>query len=126
MRVPASEQQSQFTSGSSLGLFVLRHQTGSIGTVANCTAFKNNTGKRGPRATRPPELNVPKRTEHPVMGVRSQRNHITTNIAEAIVAVAKKPTRACVDVRKGDKFLIENSGLVKKYLKKKVRFAERY
>ncbi|KAJ7322285.1 hypothetical protein JRQ81_018572 [Phrynocephalus forsythii] len=75
--------------------------------------------KRDPRATKSPELSVPKRTHHPVMGVQSQKNYVTTNIAEAIVAVAKKPTRACVDGRKGDKFLVENSGLVKKYLKKK-------
>ncbi|XP_020655808.3 enkurin [Pogona vitticeps] len=75
--------------------------------------------KKGQSAKKPPELNVPKRTDRPVMGIWSQKDFIATNIAEAIVGVPKKPTHACVDVRKGDKFLVENSGLVKKYLKKK-------
>nr|XP_056713765.1 enkurin-like [Euleptes europaea] len=66
-----------------------------------------------------PALNVPRRTERPIMGIRSKKNFITANAAEAIMQVAKKPLRACVDVRKGDKFLIDDSGLVKKYLIKK-------
>ncbi|XP_062979846.1 enkurin-like [Elgaria multicarinata webbii] len=75
--------------------------------------------KRGPGSKRPPELHVPLRTDHPIMGIHSEKNYIATNVAEAIMAVAKKPLHACVDVRKGDKFLIDDSGLVKKYLKKK-------
>ncbi|XP_066483578.1 enkurin-like [Tiliqua scincoides] len=68
---------------------------------------------------KPGKPSVPPRTEHPVMGVQSKKNFIATNAAEAIMAVPKKPLRACVDVRQGDKFLLENSGLVKKYLQKK-------
>ncbi|XP_042300156.1 enkurin-like, partial [Sceloporus undulatus] len=75
--------------------------------------------KRAPGAKKPVELHVPKRTDHPVMGVRTTKDFISANIAEAIMAVAKKPLHACVDVRKGDKFLIENSGLVIKYRNKK-------
>uniref|UniRef100_A0A8D2JEI2 Enkurin domain-containing protein n=1 Tax=Varanus komodoensis TaxID=61221 RepID=A0A8D2JEI2_VARKO len=62
---------------------------------------------------------VPKRTEHPIMGLRCEKDFITANVAEAMMSVAKRPLRACVDVRTGDKFLVDDSGLVKKYLKKK-------
>ncbi|KAH0627729.1 hypothetical protein JD844_003870 [Phrynosoma platyrhinos] len=75
--------------------------------------------KRAPGSKKPAELHVPKRTDHPIMGIRSKKNYISTNITEAIMAVAKKPIHACVDIRKGDKFLIENSGLVIKYRNKK-------
>ncbi|KAL8164732.1 UNVERIFIED_CONTAM: hypothetical protein K2H54_003553 [Gekko kuhli] len=66
-----------------------------------------------------PVLTMPQRMERPIMGLRSRKNFITANAAEAILLVPKKPLRACVDVRKGDKFLIDHSGLVQKYLKKK-------
>ncbi|XP_077160445.1 enkurin-like isoform X4 [Paroedura picta] len=62
---------------------------------------------------------VPLRTEHPIMGLQSKANFIAANAAQAILQVAKKPLHACVDVRNGDKFLIDSSGLVQKYLKKK-------
>ncbi|KAL8174095.1 UNVERIFIED_CONTAM: hypothetical protein K2H54_038075 [Gekko kuhli] len=66
-----------------------------------------------------PVLTMPQRTEHPIMGLRSQKNFITANATEAITLVLKKPLRACVDVWKGDKFLTDHSGLDQKYLKKK-------
>ncbi|XP_060104047.1 enkurin-like [Heteronotia binoei] len=64
-------------------------------------------------------LTVPPRTEHPIMGIQSRKNFITANAAEAILQVPRKPARACIDMRKGDRFLIDDSGLVQKYLKKK-------
>ncbi|XP_053121676.1 enkurin isoform X2 [Hemicordylus capensis] len=65
------------------------------------------------------ELTVPRRTDHPVMGVHSNKNFVTTNAANAIIGVPKKPQQLCVDRQQGDKFLLETSGLVPKYLKKK-------
>ncbi|XP_070584335.1 enkurin isoform X2 [Erythrolamprus reginae] len=65
------------------------------------------------------ELGVPKRTDHPIMGVQCTRNFINTNASNAIVAVPKKPLPVYVDRSKGDRFLLETSGLVPKYLKKK-------
>ncbi|XP_063157976.1 enkurin-like [Candoia aspera] len=62
---------------------------------------------------------VPLKSNQPLMGIQSQKNFITTNMAEAIMAVAKKPLRACVDQRKGDKFLLDQSGLIQRFLKKK-------
>ncbi|KAL7977888.1 hypothetical protein Chor_010840 [Crotalus horridus] len=53
------------------------------------------------------------------MGVQSEKNFVTANVAEAIMAVAKKPLHACVDQRRGEKFLLDDSGLVQRYLKKK-------
>uniref|UniRef100_A0A8C6YEG8 Enkurin, TRPC channel interacting protein n=1 Tax=Naja naja TaxID=35670 RepID=A0A8C6YEG8_NAJNA len=65
------------------------------------------------------ELSVPKRTDHPIMGVQCTRNFINTNTSNAIMAVPKKPLPVYVDRRQGDRFLLETSGLVPKYLKKK-------
>ncbi|NP_001088736.1 enkurin, TRPC channel interacting protein L homeolog [Xenopus laevis] len=65
---------------------------------------------------RPP---VPHHTDHPVMGVHSNKNFIKTNVAEAVMAVPKKPQPISVDTKKGDKHVLESSGLVPKYLKKK-------
>ncbi|KAM6422467.1 enkurin [Rhynochetos jubatus] len=66
-----------------------------------------------------PTLSVPRRTEHPVMGIRSEKNFINTNAVAAITGLPKKPQPICVDRRQGDKYLLETSGLVPKYIKKK-------
>ncbi|XP_068604222.1 enkurin [Brachionichthys hirsutus] len=60
---------------------------------------------------RPP---VPTRADVPPMGVHTERNFIKT-----ATAVPVKPKPISVDSRKGDKQLLENSGLVPKYIKKK-------
>ncbi|XP_028606263.2 enkurin-like [Podarcis muralis] len=75
--------------------------------------------RRNQGMKKPPGLNVPERNDHPIMGIRSKKDYISSNVAEAIMAVAKKPLRACVDVRKGDKFLLDDSGLIQRYLHKK-------
>ncbi|KAF7235588.1 Enkurin [Varanus komodoensis] len=84
-----------------------------------CAFCKHATERRdlGDKVVLKPH--VPKRTEHPIMGLRCEKDFITANVAEAMMSVAKRPLRACVDVRTGDKFLVDDSGLVKKYLKKK-------
>ncbi|KAJ6666771.1 hypothetical protein lerEdw1_020495 [Lerista edwardsae] len=74
---------------------------------------------RKPPSKKQKELYVPRKIEPPVLGVQSKKNFIAANAAEAIMSVPKKPLRACVDMRHGDKFLIEDSGMVKKYLHKK-------
>ncbi|XP_063003692.1 enkurin isoform X1 [Elgaria multicarinata webbii] len=65
------------------------------------------------------ETTVPKITEHPLMGIQCTKNFVSTNAANVIMGVSKKPQPVCVDRRQGDKFLLETSGLVPKYLKKK-------
>uniref|UniRef100_A0A8C5PTG0 Enkurin domain-containing protein n=1 Tax=Leptobrachium leishanense TaxID=445787 RepID=A0A8C5PTG0_9ANUR len=82
--------------------------------------FPNSTD-REPRCLdegkrRPP---VPLHTEHPAMGVHSNKSFIKTNVAEAVMAVPKKPQPIVVDTKKGDKQVLETSGLVPKYVKKK-------
>uniref|UniRef100_A0A8D1U6M3 Enkurin, TRPC channel interacting protein n=1 Tax=Sus scrofa TaxID=9823 RepID=A0A8D1U6M3_PIG len=62
---------------------------------------------------------VPLRTEHPVMGIQSEKNFINTNAANVIMGVAKKPKPVYVDKRTGDKHDLETSGLVPKYINKK-------
>ena len=59
---------------------------------------------------------VPLRTDHPVMGIQSEKNFINTNAADVI----KKPKPIYVDKRTGDKHDLETSGLVPKYINKKV------
>lgn len=63
---------------------------------------------------------VPLRTDHPVMGIQSGKNFINTNAAEVIMGVAKKPKPIYVDKRTGDKHDLETSGLLPKYIHKKV------
>ncbi|XP_025033045.1 enkurin-like isoform X1 [Python bivittatus] len=75
------------------------------------------TQDRGRKQTRKPQ--VPRQSDRPIMGIQSKKNFITTNVAGAIMAVAKKPLRACVDRCKGDTFLLDQSGLVQRFLKKK-------
>ncbi|XP_011369329.1 enkurin [Pteropus vampyrus] len=67
----------------------------------------------------PKKPSVPLRTDHPVMGVQSEKNFIHTNAADVIMGVAKKPKPIFVDKRTGDKHDLEPSGLVPKYINKK-------
>ncbi|KAK2536457.1 hypothetical protein Q9233_003225 [Columba guinea] len=66
-----------------------------------------------------PALSVPRRTDRPVMGIQSKKNFINTNAVAAIKGLPKKPQPIYVDRRQGDKYLLEPSGLVPKYIKKK-------
>ncbi|XP_063157991.1 enkurin [Candoia aspera] len=77
------------------------------------------TRKKDQGSKKPLELTVPKRTDHPIMGIQCTRNFINTNASNAIMAVPKKPLPVYVDRRQGDRFLLETSGLVPKYVKKK-------
>ncbi|XP_051266802.1 enkurin [Dicentrarchus labrax] len=57
---------------------------------------------------------VPARTDIPPMGIHTKRDFIKT-----ATAVPMKPQPVCVDTSKGHKQLLENSGLLPKYIKKK-------
>ncbi|XP_015683869.1 enkurin-like [Protobothrops mucrosquamatus] len=67
----------------------------------------------------PIKAQLPLQSDRPLMGIQSEKNFVTANVAEAIMAVAKKPLHACVDQRRGEKFLLDDSGLVQRFLKKK-------
>ena len=58
---------------------------------------------------------VPARTDNPIMGLQTKRDFTKTT-----TAVTTKPKPTSVDSRNGHKQLLENSGLVPKYIKKKV------
>ncbi|KAH1176879.1 enkurin isoform X1 [Mauremys mutica] len=62
---------------------------------------------------------VPHVKDHPLLGIQSKKNFINTNAANVIMGVAKKPQPICVDTRQGNKYLLETSGLVPKYINKK-------
>jgi len=62
---------------------------------------------------------VPKHTEKPVMGIKSNKNFITTNAVENIMSVPKKPAANFADTRGGSTHPLEPSGLTPKYIKKK-------
>ncbi|XP_044859637.1 enkurin isoform X2 [Mauremys mutica] len=65
---------------------------------------------------------VPHVKDHPLLGIQSKKNFINTNAANVIMGVAKKPQPICVDTRQGNKYLLETSGLVPKYINKKRTF----
>ncbi|XP_075067365.1 enkurin-like [Mixophyes fleayi] len=87
-------------------------------TLALKSAVLDSSGRRclAEEKRRPP---VPLRTEQPIMGVQTNKSFITSNVAEAVMAVPKKQQPIYVDNKKGDKHLLETSGLVPKYTKKK-------
>uniref|UniRef100_A0A8C5T9V9 Enkurin, TRPC channel interacting protein n=1 Tax=Malurus cyaneus samueli TaxID=2593467 RepID=A0A8C5T9V9_9PASS len=60
---------------------------------------------------------LPLRTYHPV--IRISKDFVNKNAVAVITGEPKKPRPFCVDTRQGDKYLLEPSGLVPKYIKKK-------
>lgn len=54
--------------------------------------------------------------------MKTNKNFISQNAVDTIIAVPKKPERNIVDTRNGDKFPIDPSGLSPVYVKKKVFF----
>ncbi|RNA39545.1 enkurin [Brachionus plicatilis] len=57
--------------------------------------------------------------DRPLLGIKTNKNFISQNAVDTIMAVPKKPEKNFVDTRKGDKFKIEPSGLEPVYVKKK-------
>lgn len=53
------------------------------------------------------------------MGIRSNKNFITTNAVENIMSVPKKPEKKFVDTRAGATHPLTPSGLTPKYTQKK-------
>ncbi|XP_017559615.1 enkurin [Pygocentrus nattereri] len=62
---------------------------------------------------------IPATTDYPPMGTHTKKNFVKTNAIENIMAVPRKPQPTYTDTRHGDKQLLENSGLLPKYTKKK-------
>ncbi|KAM5157700.1 enkurin [Mantella aurantiaca] len=89
-------------------------------TLTQKSALFDSTG-RPPRCLAEDQRRpaVPARTEQPILGIQTNKSFIKTNVAEAVMAVPKKPQPIYVDTKKGDKHLLETSGLVPKYIKRK-------
>ena len=62
---------------------------------------------------------VPKHTEKPLMGIKSNKNFINANAVENIMSVPKKPMANFADTRNGSIHPLQPSGLTPKYTKKK-------
>ncbi len=54
------------------------------------------------------------------MGAKSTRNFIATNAVSNIMSVPRKPAIGYVDTALGSRHQLEHSGLVPKYINKKV------
>ncbi len=63
---------------------------------------------------------MPGHTERPQMGAKSTRNFIATNAVNNILSVPRKPAPTYVDTEAGSKHQLEESGLVPKYINKRV------
>lgn len=62
---------------------------------------------------------VPPKDDKPLMGLKTTKNFITTNAVQNITSVPKKPEKIYVDTKKGDKNLLDPSGLEPKFIHKK-------
>uniref|UniRef100_A0A668APG9 Enkurin, TRPC channel interacting protein n=1 Tax=Myripristis murdjan TaxID=586833 RepID=A0A668APG9_9TELE len=62
---------------------------------------------------------VPKRMDNPTMGIHTTKNFVKTNALANVMAVPKKVQPTSADTKNGDKQVLENSGLVPKYIKRK-------
>lgn len=78
---------------------------------------ENSTFKYPDAESRRPA--VPNHKDNPQMGTKTTRNFITTNAVNNIMSVPRKPPSKYVDSPKGTKHLVEESGMVPKYTKKK-------
>jgi hypothetical protein len=54
-----------------------------------------------------------------MLGIKTNKNFISQNAIDAIMAVPKKPEKNLVDTRKGHKFNLDSSGMAPVYIKKK-------
>ncbi|MGH0173882.1 UNVERIFIED_CONTAM: hypothetical protein FKN15_066645 [Acipenser sinensis] len=91
--------------------------TESLGKQDDCIDFTETPLKKLCDDQKKPR--VPLRTDHPVMGIQTKKNLIKTNAVETIMSVPKKPQPNYVDTRRGDKQLLDTSGLVPKFTNKK-------
>lgn len=62
---------------------------------------------------------VPPKQDHPLMGLKTTKNFITTNAVQNITSVPKRAEKIFVDTKKGDKNYLDPSGLEPVYTHKK-------
>ncbi|XP_060776735.1 enkurin-like [Neoarius graeffei] len=71
------------------------------------------------RDVQPRKPRIPMKTEQPLMAGHTKRNFVRSNMVENMMAVPCKPQPAYAHTKHGDKEVLENSGLVPKFIKKK-------
>ena len=57
--------------------------------------------------------------DRPLLGIKTNKNFISQNAVDTIMAVPRQPEKNVVDTRKGDKFSLDPSGLAPIFIKKK-------
>jgi len=62
---------------------------------------------------------VPKRSDVPIMGAKSNKNFIESNAVQNIMSVPKRPACNFVDAKDGSIHLLEPSGLTPRFIKKR-------
>lgn len=65
---------------------------------------------------------VPTTKDQPLMGLKTSKNFITNNAVQNITSVPRAAQKIYVDTRKGDKNLLEPSGLEPVYVHRKVSY----
>jgi hypothetical protein len=65
---------------------------------------------------------VPTTKDQPLMGLKTSKNFITNNAVQNITSVPRAPQKIYVDTRRGDKNLLEPSGLEPVYVHRKVSY----
>ncbi|XP_028822282.1 enkurin isoform X2 [Denticeps clupeoides] len=73
-------------------------------------SYPDNTARKAP---------LPVNTDPAGAGSSARKDFVKTNAMETIAATARRPQPVYADTKTGHKNLLENSGLVPKYLKKK-------
>ncbi|KAJ3580732.1 hypothetical protein NHX12_034210 [Muraenolepis orangiensis] len=61
----------------------------------------------------------PAKSDQPLMGLHSKKDFVRTNVMETTLAEPRKPQPMYADTKRGHRHLLENSGLVPKYINKK-------
>ena len=67
---------------------------------------------------------VPTRSDVPLMGLHSNKDFVKTNVVETTMSEPRKPKPIYADTKRGHRQLLEDSGLVPKYIQKKVEEEE--
>ncbi|CAL8295144.1 unnamed protein product [Lota lota] len=80
---------------------------------------KKASTKAGEHSCTQRKPDVPTRSDIPVMGLHSNKDFVKTNIMETTMAEPRKPQPTYADTKRGHRQLLEDSGLVPKYIKKK-------
>ncbi|CAL8399056.1 unnamed protein product [Arctogadus glacialis] len=85
----------------------------------NKLAEKKASTKAGEHSYTHRKPDVPTRSDVPLMGLHSNKDFVKTNVMETTMSEPRKPKPIYADTKRGHRQLLEDSGLVPKYIQKK-------